>query len=87
MIMHKVNGIEIKETGWRTGHISQLVEIKFIYACKNGKCFIATATKTDVNFFMMPTKKGATIEMEASPNEDYEEQKQKVIEWVKTQEA
>jgi hypothetical protein len=76
---------EIKETEWRHGHTSQLVELKFIYACKNGKCFIATATKTDVNFSMMPTNKGATIEMEAHPNDDYKEQKQKVIEWLHAQ--
>ena len=73
----------IQETQWIRA-INQLVEYKHIWACKNGKCFIMTASRTHgIGYNLVPMSAGLSTELPETPMIDNEEEtRTKVAEWL-----
>ena len=72
----------IQETGWKSAY-NMIVEIKHIWAIKNGKFFVACASRSPIGFDMVPCARGST--KEGNINEivsDYEETYKKVENWL-----
>lgn len=76
---------EIHQTQWKES-ACQLAEFKHIWATKNGKCFVAVATRTKVTrFLVLPLMRGTSMEFDCSltPLESDEEKAlKKVMDWV-----
>lgn len=76
---------EIHQTQWKES-LNQLAEFKHIWATKNGKCFIAVATRTkQTRFLQLPTNRGTTMEFDfalTSLESDEDKALKKVMDWV-----
>lgn len=76
---------EIFQTQWKES-LNQLAEYKHIWAIKNGKCFIAVATRTKpTRFLQLPMNRGTTMEFDfplAALENDESKALEKVMNWL-----
>lgn len=76
---------EIHQTQWKES-LNQLADFKHIWAIKNGKCFIAVATRTKpTRFLQLPMNRGTTMEFDvplAALHNDESEALSKVMSWL-----
>lgn len=83
-----VKPVQIHESFWKA-NAEQMCEYKHFWAFKNGKVFVAVATKTTgLRFIHLPVMRGQTMELEFTEGaiaSDEIEARNKVVQWLLNQ--